>query len=79
MAKTAQPKKLTHKGSTFETVTGGNSESLRIDGNNVPFETSNGKYYTDLLPYHGYDDLETMAKALIEVHPLYRKRAPSQK
>jgi hypothetical protein len=79
MAKAARPKKITHKGSTFETVTGGKSESLKIDGNNVPFATSKGKSYTDLLPYHGYDDLETMAKALIEVHPQYKKRAPAKK
>jgi len=68
---------VSHKSHAIEITTGiagKQPEKMTIDGKNVAFlKHENGKYYTGLLPYSEFADLETMGKSLVEAHPSFTK------
>jgi len=74
MPEATQRRTLRHGNVPFVISTTGATSALTVNGNPISVvKHDNNKYRTGYLPYAEFNDLETLAHAVIDVHPSLRK------
>lgn len=70
MPEAAQRRTLRHKNVSAVISTTGKESTLTMNGNPVSFTKSkDNRFHTIHLPHAEFNDLETMARAIIDVYP----------
>jgi hypothetical protein len=75
MAEAKQVRTLKHRNVPFVISSSGATNTLTVNGKPVSVAKSkDNRYFTIALPHAEFKDLETMARALIEVYPTLGKK-----
>ena len=73
MPEATQRRTLRHKNVPFVISTTGAASALAVNGKRISVvKQMNNKFRTRYLPYAEFNDLETLARAVIENHPTLR-------